>query len=61
MGFQHHYGYEKQETVKICDDYKDLNKVCPKDNYRTPFIDQITDNYDGSIIFSFMNGFYRYN
>ena len=39
----------------------DLNKACPKDNFSTPYIDQIIDNYAGSVIFSFMDGFSSYN
>ena len=39
----------------------DLNKACPKDNFRTPHIDQIINNCAGSVIFSFMDGFSSYN
>ena len=35
--------------------------MCPKDNYPTPFIDQILDDYAGDEIFSFMDGFFGYN
>jgi hypothetical protein len=52
---------KKQGTIRVCVDYQDLNKACPKDNYPTPFIDQIIDNCAGSVIFSFMDGFFRYN
>ena len=30
---------KKQGTIRVCVDYRDLNKACPKDNYPTPFID----------------------
>lgn len=36
---------KNQGTIRVCVDYRDLNKACPKDNYPTPFIDQIIDNY----------------
>jgi hypothetical protein len=52
---------KKQGTIHVCVDYRDLNKSCPKDNYPTPFIDQIIDNCAGSVIFSFMDGFSGYN
>jgi hypothetical protein len=52
---------KKQGTIRVCVDYRDLNKACPKDNYPTPFIDQIIDNCVGSVIFSFMDGFSGYN
>jgi hypothetical protein len=50
---------KKQGTIHVCIDYRDLNKACPKDNYPTPFIDQIIDNCAGSVIFSFMDGFFQ--
>jgi hypothetical protein len=36
-------------------------KACPKDNFPTPFVDQIVDDCAGSEIFSLMDGFSRYN
>lgn len=52
---------KKQGTIKVCVDYRDLNKAFPKDNYPTPFIDQIIDDCAGCEIFSFMDGFSGYN
>ena len=52
---------KKQGTIRVCIDFIDLNKACPKDNFPTPHIDQIIDNYAGSVIFSFMDGFSGYN
>jgi hypothetical protein len=52
---------KKKGTIRVCVDYRYLNKSCPKDNYPMPFIDQIIDNCAGSIIFSFMDGFFGYN
>jgi hypothetical protein len=52
---------KKQGTIKVCMDFRDLNKSCPKDNFPTPFIDQIIDECVGSEIFSFMDGFSGYN
>ena len=48
---------KKQGTICICTDFRNLNKACPKDNYPTPFIDQIIDACAGSEVFSFMDGF----
>jgi hypothetical protein len=45
----------------VCMDFRDLNKSCPKDNFPTPFIDQIIDECVKSEIFSFMDGFSGYN
>jgi hypothetical protein len=52
---------KKQGTIRVCVDYRDINKDCPKDNFPTPFIDQIVDDCIGSEIFSLMDGFSRYN
>ena len=45
----------------MCIDYQDVNHACPKDNYPTPFIDHIIDDYARCEIFSFMDGFSGYN
>ena len=52
---------KKQGMIRVCIDFQDPNRACPKDNFPTPYIDQIIDNYARSIIFSFMDGFYGYN
>jgi len=52
---------KKQGTIRVFVDYRDLNKDYPKENYPTPFIDQIIDNCAESAIFSFMDGFSDYN
>jgi hypothetical protein len=52
---------KKQGTIRVCTDFRDLNKACPKDNYPTPFIDQIIDECAGCEAFSFMDGFSGYN
>ena len=52
---------KKQGTIRVCVDYQDVNQACPKDNYPTPFIDQIIDDCARCEIFSFMDGFSGYN
>ena len=52
---------KKQGTIRVCIDFRDLNKACPKDNFPTPHINQIIDNCARSVIFSFMDGFSGYN
>ena len=47
---------KKQRAISICTDFCDLNRSCPKDNFPTPFIDQILDECAGSEVFSFMDG-----
>ena len=45
---------KKQGTIRVCADFLYLNLACPKDNYPTPFIDQIIDECAGNEILSFM-------
>jgi hypothetical protein len=52
---------KKQGTIRVCTNFRDLNKACPKDNYPTLFIDQIIDECAGFEAFSFMDGFSGYN
>jgi hypothetical protein len=52
---------KKQGTIRVCMDFHDLNKAYPKDNFPTPFIDQIVDECAGCEVFSFMDGFLGYN
>jgi hypothetical protein len=52
---------KKEGTIRMRMEFYDLNKSCPKDNFPTPFIDQILDKCTGSEVFSFMDGFSGYN
>ena len=52
---------KKKGTIRVCTDFRDLNKACPKDNYPMPFIYQIVDACAGIEVFSFMDGFFGYN
>jgi len=52
---------KKQGTISVCMDFMDLNKACHKDNFSTPFIDQILYQCARRNIFSFMDGFFGYN
>ncbi|KAA3473065.1 RNA-directed DNA polymerase (Reverse transcriptase), Ribonuclease H-like protein [Gossypium australe] len=52
---------KKDGKVRICMDYRDLNKTSPKDNFPLPHIDTLVDNTVGYSLFSFMDGFLGYN
>jgi hypothetical protein len=52
---------KKQGTIPVCINFCDLNKACPKDNFPTPFIDQIIDECAGCEAFSFIDDFSGYN
>ena len=45
----------------ICVDYIDLNKVCLKDSYPLPRIDQLVDTTSRYTLLSFMDAFLGYN
>ncbi|KAK8505874.1 hypothetical protein V6N12_042898 [Hibiscus sabdariffa] len=52
---------KKDGKVRMCVDYRDLNKASPKDNFPLPHIDTLVDNTTGHSWFSFMDGFSGYN
>ncbi|CAJ2637946.1 unnamed protein product [Trifolium pratense] len=46
---------------RMCVDYTDLNRACPKDAYPLPNIDKLVDNSSGFKILSFMDAYSGYN
>ena len=46
---------------RICMDFTNLNKACPKDSYPLPRIDQLVDSTAGHKLLSFINSFSGYN
>jgi hypothetical protein len=52
---------KKQGMICVCTDFHDFNKEYLKDNLPTPFIDHIVDDFAGCGVFSFKDGFSRYN
>ena len=46
---------------RMCVDFTDLNKACPKDNYPLPWIDVLVDLVTKHQLLSFMNAFSGYN
>ena len=46
---------------RMCVDFTDLNKACPKENYLLPRIDQLVDSTAGHKLLSFMDAFSGYN
>ena len=46
---------------RMCVDFTDLNKACPKDSFPLPRIDQLVDSTAGHKLLSFMDAFSRYN
>jgi hypothetical protein len=52
---------KKKGTIHICMEFHDLNKACLKENFPTPFIDHIVDEFTCCEVFSFMDIFLGYN
>ena len=52
---------KKDGKVRMCVDYRDLNKASPKDDFPLPHIDVLVDNTAKNHMFSFMDGYSGYN
>nr|KYP66897.1 Transposon Ty3-I Gag-Pol polyprotein [Cajanus cajan] len=46
---------------RMCVDYTDLNKACPKDAYPLPSIDRLVDGASGYAMLSFLDAYSGYN
>jgi len=46
---------------RMCVDFTDLNKACPKDSYPLPSIDAVVDSASGCEMLSFLDAFSGYN
>ena len=49
------------EKWRMCVNFMDLNKTCPKDSFLLPRIDQLVDSIAGHRLLTFMDAFSRYN
>ena len=52
---------KKDGKVRVCVDFRDLNKASPKEDFPLPHIDILVDSTSGHSILSFMGGFSRYS
>ncbi|RDY09915.1 hypothetical protein CR513_05645, partial [Mucuna pruriens] len=52
---------KKDGKVRMCVDYRNLNRASPKDNFPLPYIDLLVDNTAQHSCYSFMDGFSGYN
>ena len=46
---------------RMCIDFTDLNKACPKDNFPLSRIEQLVNSTAGHKLLSFMDAFFGYN
>jgi hypothetical protein len=54
---------EKKESgkLKVCIDFRNLNRATPKDEYLMSIADTLINNASGNKIISFLDGNVRYN
>ena len=52
---------KNDDNVKVCVDFRDLNKADLKDEFSIPHIDLLVDSTVGHSMLSFMDGFFWYN
>ena len=55
------YVPKKDNNVRVCVDFRDLNKASPKDDFLFPHIDMLVDSTEGHSMLSFMNRFFGYS
>jgi hypothetical protein len=52
---------KSNEKWRMCVDFTDLNKACPKDSFPLPRMDLLVDSTSGHELLSFMDAFLGYN
>ena len=52
---------KKDGKVRMCVDFRDLNKASPNNDFPLPHIDILVDNTAGHALLSFMDGLSGYN
>ena len=52
---------KKDGKVRVCVDFRNLNKVGPKDDFPLQHIDMLIDSTIGQSMLSFMDEFSKYN
>jgi hypothetical protein len=52
---------KKSGEIRLCVDFRNLNRASEKDNYPVPPMEQLLQTVSGSNIFSLLDGFSGYN
>src|SRR5438105_11304390 len=52
---------KKNGKLRMCVDYTDLNKACPKDPFKLPRIDQVVDSTAGCELLCFLDAYLGYH
>ena len=53
--------YKKNGKLRVCIDFRDLNKATPMDGYPMPIADMLVDAAAGHMVISFMDSNAGYN
>jgi hypothetical protein len=53
--------WKKNNEWRMCVDYTDLNKHCPKDHFGLPCIDQVVDSTAGCVLLCFLDCYSGYH
>ena len=61
MGGQSSLSEKKLGEIRLCVDFRNLNRASNKDNYMVPPIEHILQMVSSSEMFSLLNGFSGYN
>ena len=61
MGFKSSTSKEESGEIKLCVDFRNLNRVSDKDNYPVPPMEKQLQMVSGSELFSLLDGFSGYN
>lgn len=51
----------KNDQIRVCIDYRDLNNACPKGNFPLPLKELLVDATIGYEVLSFIDGYSGYN
>ncbi|CAE5959424.1 unnamed protein product [Arabidopsis arenosa] len=52
---------KKNGKWRVCVDFTDINKACPKDSFPLPYIDRLVESTAGNELLTFMDAFSGYN
>lgn len=52
---------KKDKSLRMCFDFKNIDKICPKDHFPLPCIHQIVDSTSGCERLSFLDAYFGYH
>ena len=52
---------KKNGEIRLCVDFRNLNKCSKKDNYPLPKMEHLLQRVSGASVMSFLDGFFGYN